>query len=336
MKRWIVSLFALGLIAGLVPMTAPLHGSGGSGSAVAKADADFAPLPRPVSSFGAAVADGWLYVYGGHGGTTHEYSTETVVGSLLRLKLANPKAWEELPPGPGLQGLAVVAHGGMIYRIGGMQPRNKPGEKADNHSVATVSRFDPSTKKWENLPDLPEGRSSHDAVVAGDKIVVVGGWNMKGAGSNVWSKTAVILDLKQQPLKWRTVQQPFERRALAAATLGGKVFVCGGISADAGIKLTTNVYDAAKDQWTSGPDLPEPSSNGFSPAACTAGDRLYVSLGDGKVVRLSAKAESWEEVGRLKQARIVHRMVAGPDNLLVVVGGSSKSGTVALTETLRP
>src|SRR5688500_5501399 len=89
----------------------------------------YPPVPRAVSSFGAAVSDGWLYVYGGHCARTHQYSTEAVVGTFHRLKLSNPKAWEELPGGPPLQGLALVAHGGKIYRVGGMQPRNKPGEK---------------------------------------------------------------------------------------------------------------------------------------------------------------------------------------------------------------
>ncbi len=58
------------------------------------------PLPRTVSSFGADVADGWLYVYGGHCAKTHEYSTAAVLGTFQRLNLANPKAWEDLPAGP--------------------------------------------------------------------------------------------------------------------------------------------------------------------------------------------------------------------------------------------
>lgn len=84
----------------------------------------FPPLPVAVSSFGAAVADGYVYVYGGHAGKTHEYSTESVSHKFFRLKLDDPKVWEELPGGPGLQGLALVAYKDKIYRVGGMQPRN--------------------------------------------------------------------------------------------------------------------------------------------------------------------------------------------------------------------
>ncbi|MCI0464081.1 MAG: DUF4198 domain-containing protein [Gemmataceae bacterium] len=298
---------------------------------------DFAPLPRAVSSFGAAVADGWLYVYGGHCTRTHQYSTEAVVGTFHRLRLSEPKTWEELPSGPALQGLAVVAHGGKIYRIGGMQPRNQPGEKADNHSLATFARFDPATKKWEDLPDLPEGRSSHDAVVVGDQLVVVGGWKMNGAGKKTdWHTTALVLDLKQQPLKWQPVKQPFRRRALTAAVHDGKVFVVGGMTEDSVTELTVNVYDPAADAWATGPDLPGPRRNGFAAAAIAAGGRLYVSPADGRLFRLAAQGDTWEELGRLQQPRIVHRLVAARDDLLVAVGGASKGDNVALTEAIKP
>jgi hypothetical protein len=51
---------------------------------------NYASLPRAVSSFGAAVADDWLYVYGGHCAAPHQYSTEAVVGTIHRIKLSNP------------------------------------------------------------------------------------------------------------------------------------------------------------------------------------------------------------------------------------------------------
>ena len=42
--------------------------------------------------------------------------------------------------------------------------------------MADVARFDPKTKQLESLTQLPEPRSSHDAVVIGDKLYVAGGW----------------------------------------------------------------------------------------------------------------------------------------------------------------
>lgn len=114
-----------------------------SGSTVAAAH--LALLPQATSSFGAVVSDGWLYVYGGHVSPTHSYSTESVSGQFARWRLSGGTTWEHLPSGPGLQGMNLAAYKGKIYRIGGMAPRNKPGEPEATYSVADCARFDPGT-----------------------------------------------------------------------------------------------------------------------------------------------------------------------------------------------
>jgi hypothetical protein len=77
-------------------------------------------------------------------------------------------------------------------------------------------------------------------------------------------------------------------------------------------------------------------ANGFTPASCVAGGRLYLSPADGIVRRLSEKGDAWEEVGKLQQARVVHRLVASGDDLLVAIGGASRAGNVALVEAIEP
>ena len=118
----------------------------------------FPPLPNAVSSLGAVACDGYLYAYGGHAGKTHSYDTKTVLGTFHRLKLDGGTKWEELPGGPILQGMNLAAHGGKVYQVGGMQPRNEPGTPTDNRSVAECARFDPKVGKWEVLPEMPAGR----------------------------------------------------------------------------------------------------------------------------------------------------------------------------------
>src|SRR5262249_18599183 len=157
---------------------------------------DYPLLPTAVSSLGAVSVNGYLYVYGGHAGRTHSYDTKAVLGTFHRLKLQGGTSWEELPGGPILQGMNLTAHQAKVYRVGVMQPRNAPGEPADNHSLADVARFDPETNKWETLPPLPAGRSSHDVVTVKDRLVVVGGWQMRGQGEkSVWHDTTLIMDL---------------------------------------------------------------------------------------------------------------------------------------------
>src|SRR5262245_329799 len=115
------------------------------------ADAKYPDLPTAVSSFGAAVVGDHVYVYGGHAGKAHSYSTETTCGEFRRLNLKEPTKWEELAAGPKLQGLALVAHNGRVIRVGGMQPQNSKTEKTDIRSQTSVASYDPATGKWTDL-----------------------------------------------------------------------------------------------------------------------------------------------------------------------------------------
>ena len=170
-------------------------------------------LPFGVTSFGAAIVDQNVYVCGGHLGPAHEYDREGQSDRLLRLDLRSPQRWEVVGSVPRLAGLAMVASGGKIYRIGGFEARNKKDEPADLHSVSDFSGYDPSTGHWQNLASLPQGRSSHDAVVVGSRIYVVGGWELRGSSPSVWHDTALQIDLASPRPEWTELPKPPFRRA---------------------------------------------------------------------------------------------------------------------------
>jgi len=291
-------------------------------------------LPEAFSSFGAATLEGYVYVYGGHAGKTHSYANETTLGRFRRLKIDAPeKGWEELTAGTHLQGLSLVGYKQSVIRIGGMEPRNSKSEKADNNSTATVQRFDVKTQKWSDLPELPAGRSSHDAVVVADTLVVVGGWNMKGAGGkNEWHTTALTLDLADAKAEWKILEQPFGRRALTAAVHEGKVFVIGGMNAEAGMDNSVNVLDAKTGKWTDGPKVPGDKMNAFSPAACSLDGKVYLNPSDGKIYRMNG--EKWDEVSAIKTPRKVHRMVPLAGGRMLVLGGATSEGSVGSGEVV--
>ncbi len=291
------------------------------------------PLPQAVSSFGAAVADGYAYVYGGHAGKTHSYSTETTSGSFRRLKLNEANAsWEELPGGDKIQGFALVTYGSSVIRIGGMEPRNAVGEKSDNHSIATVAKYDPAKKTWTKLSDLPTPRSSHDAVVVGDTLYVFGGWQMKGREKSAWCDHGLKLDLRTAGASWEKIPQPFVRRALTMAALGGKIYVICGLTDDGDTSHDVDIFDVKSGKWSKGPDVPGERMNGFTPAACVSGDSLFLSPADGTVYKLSG--EKWEPSNKIQKGRWVHRMVADGQGRLIVLGGASKDGNVSAVETV--
>jgi N-acetylneuraminic acid mutarotase len=284
--------------------------------------ASFAPLPETVTSFGAVTSDGYLYAFGGHKGERHEYSVEMVSGSFQRLKLSEGRAWETLPSTTPGQGQPLVAHGGYIYRIGGMAARNKADAKQDLYSMSLVQRFDPKRGQWEEFTPLPEIRSSHDAVILGDKLYVAGGWQLAG-GTNkaVWPANALVLDLAHPKAGWREFPQPFQRRALALAALDSRVFCIGGMDSDNQPTLAVDIYDTTSGQWTKGPDLPAGQFKGFSCSAIPQDGRIYVTAFQGDLLRLATDARSWEVVGRLEHPRMAHRLVTAGATQLIALGG---------------
>lgn len=284
-------------------------------------------MPVAVSSFGAAASDGYLYVFGGHQTRTHDYHTQTTSPQFHRLNLVKPTTWERLPDGPGVQGMNLVADGaGHIYRIGGMNPRNAQGDKAANYSTASAAKFNVAKGKWEALPDLPQPRSSHDMVVIGQTLYVLGGWNMNAVDGNTWHEQGLTLDLSKADATWQPFEQPFVRRALVTAVHAGKLYVIGGMDADNDITLGVDIYDPRTGQWSQGPELPGSKFNGFSAAACQHENRLYVSVFDGSLLRLDEKSQTWKTIAATTP-RIVHRMVSAGGDLLIL-GGADKSGAV--------
>lgn len=290
-------------------------------------------LPTVVTSFGAAVADGHLYVFGGQQGAGHKYSETSQSNKLQRLSLAAGSKWEELPAGPRRTGVAAVAHRGKFYRIGGFEARNKDADEWDLHSTADFARFDPATGKWEDLTPLPAGRSSHDAAVIGNELYVVGGWKLAGEGEGDWHDTALKCDLTASPIEWKTIAKPpFMRRALAVAAHGDKLYVLGGMDDSNETITTVNVYDTKSDKWSDAPALPGKPFDGFGCSAFGTSAGLFAGTATGQVFQLSADGTSWNEVAKLAHPRFFHRMVAGDDGALVVVGGTNRQGKVAEVE----
>ena len=167
-------------------------------------------LPFGITSFGAALLGQNIYVCEGQLGPAHEYSLEGQSDRLLRLDLKAPGKWENVGTVPHRSGLAMVAYDGQAYRIGGFKARNKEGEPADLHSTRDFARFDPATGHWENLPPLPQPRSSHDAVMVGSRLIVIGGWDLRGKEPSIWHDSALEIDLSAAQPAWKELpRRPF-------------------------------------------------------------------------------------------------------------------------------
>lgn len=299
--------------------------------------APLAPLPEAVTSFGAATAGDWLYAFGGHKGERHDYLAEMVRGSFYRLNLRDGQAWEKLPDATPGQGQPLVAHGEFIYRTGGMAARNTAEEKENLHSLDLVQRFNSQTRQWENLPALPAVRSSHDAVVLGDKLYIFGGWQLTGSTKQaVWPTNALVMDLKHPSAGWKDFSQPFQRRALAVAADDSRIYVIGGMDSNNRTSSAVEIYDTATGQWSKGPELPPGPAKGFACSAIAQAGRVYVNQFQGDLLRLSADGKAWEKVGRLEHPRMAHRIVTASTKQIIALGGEDGEDKRPDLELLTP
>lgn len=302
------------------------------------AAASLRSLPQPVTSFGAAIVSNGLYMYGGHTGRAHSYSTEEQSNHLTRLDLSTGE-WSTISKGPHLQGLAMVTHGGLLYRIGGFTALNAEGEEHDLKSQAAVACFDPDSGVWTDLPALPEPRSSHDAAVVGDTIYVAGGWMMAN-GDSQWHSTAWKMDLTADKPAWEAIAEPpFRRRALALAAHGDRLYVIGGMQDSGGPTTAVAVYDPSSDKWSVGPQLAQPPEDsddsesggsgrrmaGFGASAFATGGSLYVTTVSGDLQRLSSDGSSWEIIASSLTPRFFHRLLPLDSHHLIAVGGANMS-----------
>ncbi len=290
-----------------------------------------AKMPVAAASFGAVAADGWLYVYGGHTAPTHVYHKQSVTGGFHRMRMQGGDGWEALPGGPGLQGLNLAASADSIYRVGGMYPANEKGKPVDHQSVTDAARFDIKTGEWHPLPALPEPLSSHDTVVLGDTLYLVGGWKLLGKEES-WSQHMLTLDLRNPQTGWQKHPQPFQRRALMAAAFQGKLWVVGGIAMNGKVSRSVDIYDPATKSWSAGPELPEGQFLGFSPAVGVHAGSLLAAVADGRVLRLNPNGGSWETVAEVTP-RVAHRLVSAGDRVFVL-GGAAKGKNLDMVEAI--
>ena len=283
-------------------------------------------LPRAITSFGAARLDDAAYVYGGHFGKAHHYYNEGQSGDLLRVDLTKPAGWEVVGSGPRLQGLALVAHDGRLYRVGGFEARNTQEQEQNLWSVADFACFEPQDREWRDLPPMPEPRSSFDAAVIGSRLYVVGGWSMQGDRDALWHGTALAIDLSAEPHVWKPIPNPpFKRRALALGEAAGRLCAIGGMQPDGKVSPRTAIFDPASGAWSPGPEISGGEMEGFGAACCALEGRLYVSTSSGQLLRLSDDAKSWERVGKLRHGRFFHRMLPISAGRLMAIGGANMS-----------
>ncbi len=295
-------------------------------------------MPIGITSFGGALCQDHIYVWGGHDGAAHEYYRSGQNATLYRLNIVDGKEWEKVHEDEqGRQGLAMVSYDGNLYRLGGFQARNKRGDDQDLHSVSTFDMFDPESGEWTELSPMPEPRSSFDAVVHGDKLYVMGGWSMQGSENSKWSETAWSIDLSSMKPEWQELPAPpFTRRALSVSFSGDNLYAIGGMQKTGGPTRRVDVFNTKTNEWTVGPELPgEQGMEGFGNSSFNIGGRLCVTTYGGHVYSLSDAGDEWNKMGTLETGRFFHRLLPIADDKFALFGGANmESGKTTDVEVI--
>ena len=342
--RPLVSLLCLAAACGLAAChpqpAADAAGAGATAAAEGATNGEGATLtshyagvmPRGLTTVGAATMGESLYLVGGYFGPPHDYSKEFQSGQVLRLSLTTG-AWEELPSVEPVQSPAVIGDGHYLYKIGGMQVQNSTGKPTELRSSVAAERFDPSKSRWEPLPNLPEPRSSHYAVVIGTTLYVVGGWTLDGGmNDNEWRDTMLTAELNQPTFTWNSVKVPFQIRAQGLVAHNGKIYVLGGLAPE-GSTDAVHRYDPATQQWSDLPAFPEEN---LTARGATYKGRLYANGANGKIYRLSQDETKWELAGITQHGRLFHEMVPSERGPIVLAGipDNNRGGRIRVIERL--
>ncbi len=161
----------------------------------------------------------------------------------------------------------------------------------------------------------------------GDLLYVIGGWDMNGDEDTVWHTDALVCDLSDDKLQWKSIGKPdFERRAIAIAMHGHKLLVAGGMSSDEETLPEVSLYDPETETWVAGPKLPGKSLHGFGAAAATVDGQAVVSMMNGKTFLLDKDAKNWTEISESDSPRFFHRLIPFGKRVMAIGGTSMETG----------
>ena len=274
------------------------------------------PLPFDLDEPRAATVGGQIYLAGGITDVRQVSDVKLLLDPSDQFHRFDPRSgtYEELAPVPRpLNHMAVVAHDGGVYVIGGY------GESLDEGTSSGFYRYDVAGGRWSRLPDLPRPLAAMAAGVVGERLIVAG-----GARDSVPVSDAYAFDFASR--RWSTLPDiPGPREHVGSVGLGGRLYVLGGRTPKSFAVKTAESYDVAARRWVSLPPMPV-GSGGLGvvsvrgrPVAVAGGNDLAETV-TGAVQELAPDG-TWEELPSLRTPRHGHA-TAVADGKIWVFGGS--------------
>jgi serine/threonine protein kinase/N-acetylneuraminic acid mutarotase len=210
------------------------------------------------------------------------------------------------------EAVATTEVDGTIWIFGGLG--------GDNRVSGRHEGYDPAIDNWKGGDDLPVPVQRAMAVTWQGNPVVLGGWRAEGTNNQV-ATDRVWRVVNSRWVELPPLLQP--RAAAAAAVVGERIIVTGGVGANGTLLTTTEIFDGTS--WTLGAEMPTPRQ---LLSAASDGKLVYAVGGtDGTsdlttVQAYDPAANTWTTLPELSEARS-DGGVAFADGRLVAVGGES-------------
>ena len=210
------------------------------------------------------------------------------------------------------EAVATTEVDGTIWIFGGLG--------GDNRVSGRHEGYDPAIDNWKGGDDLPVPVQRAMAVTYQGNPVVLGGWRAEGTNNQV-ATDRVWRVVNSRWVELPPLLQP--RAAAAAAVVGDRIIVTGGVGANGRLLTTTEIFDGTS--WTLGTEMPTTRQM----LSATSDGKVMYAIGgtDGTsdlttVEAYDPAANTWTTLPELTEARS-DGGVAFADGRLVAVGGES-------------
>ncbi|WIA18794.1 hypothetical protein OEZ85_003478 [Tetradesmus obliquus] len=226
-------------------------------------------LPAALPFAGAGLLGrGELYVVGGG-----------MYSSLLVKLDAAGEAWHscEGPRTPRLHA-AVAGASGLLYVAG--------GRSQVNQVVATAEVYDPASCCWQSLPDMQQPRYAHAVASLAGRVYALG-----GQASKAIHRSVEVFDAGRGAWELLPQQLASERKYCAAAALGGRLLVLGGMSEARCRLASVEGYDPREGRWSPLTSMTHARS---SCGVAALGGRLFAVGGNAGDQQLHAAVEAYD------------------------------------------
>jgi N-acetylneuraminic acid mutarotase len=229
--------------------------------------------------------------------------------------------------------LNVAAVNGKVYVLGALN-----GFAPARKTLGNVWRYDPGTKKWDELGQMPAGQARGSCAVAvkGEKIYLAGGLQPEMGDLDFGKNVADIVSTYDTVTgKWSTLPKlPEKRDHVGGAYVGDTFYVVGGRTGSVpSVKNTTWALKEGATEWKVLASMPT-ARGGLSTAVI--GSKIYTFGGEGNptwgsnqvfpdVESYDTTTDRWAKEASMKVPRHGTQAVT-VDNVIYIPGGGLQGG----------